>query len=60
MLRPGYWGGWQLTRNGEVVAVVRIELKPIIGQTEKNALERAVPVLKRMQQQVKDARDLTE
>jgi hypothetical protein len=47
-------------RNGEVVAVVRIELKPIIGQTEKNALERAVPVLKRMQQQVKDARDLAE
>lgn len=24
MLRPGYWGGWQWTRNGEVVASIRM------------------------------------
>jgi hypothetical protein len=24
MLRPGYWGGWQWTRNGEVAASIRM------------------------------------
>lgn len=24
MLRPGYWGGWQWTRNGEVVSSIRM------------------------------------
>src|SRR3990172_7715768 len=24
MLRPGYWGGWQWTRNGEVMASIQM------------------------------------
>ncbi len=47
-------------RNGEVVAAVRVEMKPFLGQTEKNALLRAMPVVKHMEQRFKEAKDLIE
>lgn len=47
-------------RNGEVAAAVRVELKPFIGQTEQNAILRAMPVIKRMEQRFKEAKDLVE
>jgi hypothetical protein len=47
-------------RNGEVAAAVRVELKPFIGQTEQNAILRAMPVIKRMEQRFKEAKDLIE
>lgn len=47
-------------RNGEVVAAVRVEMKPFIGQTEQNAILRAAPIIKRMEQRFKEAKDLIE
>ena len=47
-------------RNGEVVAAVRVEMKPFIGQTEQNAILRAMPVIKRMELRFKEAKDLIE
>ena len=47
-------------RNGDAVAAVRVGMKPFIGQTEQNAILRAMPVIKRMEQRFKEARDLIE
>lgn len=47
-------------RNGEVVAAVRVEMKGFLGQTEKIAILRAMPVIKRMEQRFKEAKDLIE
>lgn len=47
-------------RNGEVVAAVRLEMKPFIGQTEQNAILRAMPLIKRMELRFKEAKDLIE
>ncbi len=47
-------------RNGEVVAAVRVEMKPFLGQTEQNAMLRAMPIIKRMEQRFKEAKDLVE
>lgn len=47
-------------RNGEVVAAVRVEMKPFLGQTEKSAVLRAMPIIKRMEQRFKEAKDLLE
>lgn len=47
-------------RNGDVVAAVRVEMKPFLGQTEKSAILRAMPVVKRMEQRVKEAKELIE
>jgi len=47
-------------RNGEVIAAVRLELKPFLGQTEKSLILRAMPVIKQMEQRVKEARELFE
>lgn len=47
-------------RNGEVVAAVRVEMKPFPGQTEQNAMLRAMPIIKRMEQRFKEAKDLVE
>ena len=47
-------------RNGEPIAAVRVVLKPIIGQTEQNALIRARPIVKEMQARVQSLTDLTE
>ena len=45
-------------RNGDVVAALRIEMKSFPGQTENNALARALPIVKDMEARVIDARDL--
>lgn len=47
-------------RNGEVVAAVRLEMKPFLGQTEQNAILRAMPLIKRMELRFKEAKDLIE
>ncbi|MEN9573590.1 MAG: hypothetical protein RL514_1445 [Verrucomicrobiota bacterium] len=47
-------------RNGEAVAAVRVEMKPFPGQTEQNAILRAMPLLKRMEQRFKEAKELVE
>jgi hypothetical protein len=47
-------------RNGEVVAAVRVEMKSFLGQTEKSAVLRAMPIVKWMEQRFKEARDLVE
>ncbi|MBI5800751.1 MAG: DUF1080 domain-containing protein [Verrucomicrobia bacterium] len=47
-------------RNGEVVAAVRVEMKPFLGQTEQNAMLRAMPIVKRIEQRFKEAKDLIE
>lgn len=45
-------------RNGDPVAAVRVTLKSFPGQTEKNALARAKPIVDRMAAQVRSGRDL--
>jgi hypothetical protein len=45
-------------RNGEAVAAVRLVMKRFPGQTEKNALARAVPIVKRMEPRVLSRKDL--
>jgi len=47
-------------RNGDPVAAVRIELETFFGQTEQNAIARALPILKLMQPRVTSLKDLTE
>ena len=46
-------------KNGEVVASVRFELDPFPGQTEKNVLERAGPIVKEMEFRLAANKDLT-
>jgi len=45
-------------RNGEVIAALRVEMKSFFGQTENNALARAVPIAKEMERRIVEARDL--
>lgn len=45
-------------RNGEVAAALRVEMKSFPGQTESNALARAVPIAKEMEKRIVEARDL--
>jgi hypothetical protein len=47
-------------RNGEPIAAVRVILKSFPGQTEQNAVSRAVPIVEYMQTQVKGRQDLVE
>lgn len=47
-------------RNGDPVAAVRVVMKSFPGQTEQNALVRAMPILKELQARVKNAADLTQ
>ena len=44
--------------NGETVAAVRVVMRSFFGQTEKNAIGRALPIIKRMEARVKSAADL--
>jgi len=46
--------------NGEKVASVRVMMKSFPGQTEKNALIRAMPVVKDMESRVRSLDDLTQ
>ncbi|MCI0535590.1 MAG: DUF1080 domain-containing protein [Verrucomicrobiales bacterium] len=47
-------------RNGEAVGAVRILMKSFKGQTEQNALARALPIVKEMEARVRSAKDLVE
>jgi hypothetical protein len=47
-------------RNGEIIAVARVVLKPVFGQTEQNALNRARPIVQEMQAKVQNTTDLFE
>jgi hypothetical protein len=47
-------------RNGDIIAAVRVHLTTFAGQTEKNALARATPIVKEMQARVQTAESLLE
>jgi len=47
-------------RNGDVVAVARVVLDSFWGQTEKNLIARALPVVKYMQARIHSQKDLFE
>jgi hypothetical protein len=46
--------------NGESVAAVRVVMKPFPGQTEKNAIARALPIVKQMEKRVRTLNDLAQ
>ncbi len=46
--------------NGEKVAAVRVVMKSFLGQTEKNALARAMPVVHGMETRIQTMKDLTQ
>jgi hypothetical protein len=45
-------------RNGETVGAVRVSMTTFFGQTEKNALARALPIVKSMEARVGSAQEL--
>jgi hypothetical protein len=45
-------------RNGEVVAAVRFELESFLGQTEQNAVARAMPLIQEMEKRLGASKDL--
>ncbi|MGZ8938977.1 MAG: family 16 glycoside hydrolase, partial [Limisphaerales bacterium] len=45
-------------RNGDIIAALRVEMKSFPGQTENNALARALPIAKDMERRIVDAADL--
>lgn len=47
-------------RNGEPLAAARVVMKSFPGQTEQNAIVRAMPVVKEIQRQVRSLEDLVE
>lgn len=47
-------------RNGDPIAAVRVVMRSFKGQTEENALIRAVPLVKELQAQIQAREDLTE
>lgn len=47
-------------RNGDPVAAVRVEMRSFTGQTEQNAIARALPIVRQLQARIKDAADLTQ
>ena len=44
--------------NGEAIAAVKVIMKSLPGQTEKNAITRALPIVKQMEERVHKASDL--
>lgn len=46
--------------NGDSVAAVKLYMKSFPGQTEKNALVRALPIVKDMEKRVQSLKDLTQ
>jgi hypothetical protein len=46
--------------NGDKVAAVRVVMKSFLGQTEKNALARAMPVVRGMETRIQALKDLTQ
>jgi hypothetical protein len=47
-------------RNGDPIAAVRVVMESFPGQTEQNALARAMPIVKEMQARVQTAQDLVQ
>jgi hypothetical protein len=47
-------------RNGDPVAAVRVIMKTFAGQTEQNAVVRALPIIREMQQRVASLQDLVQ
>jgi hypothetical protein len=47
-------------RNGDAMAAARVIMKPFAGQTEQNAIARALPVVKDLQTRVRSLDDLVE
>jgi hypothetical protein len=47
-------------RNGEPIAAVRVVMKPFPGQTQQNALARALPIIKAMEPRAVSLKDLTD
>jgi hypothetical protein len=47
-------------RNGDAIAAARVTMKSFPGQTEQNAIARAVPIVKDMQARVQSLEDLVE
>jgi hypothetical protein len=45
-------------RNGDAIAAARVVMKPFSGQTEENAIARAIPIVKLMQARVQSMQDL--
>jgi len=45
-------------RNGETIGALRIELKSFFGETEKNAVARAMPIAKHLERGIVEAKDL--
>lgn len=45
-------------RNGDVIAALRVVLKRFTGQTEKNALARAMPIAKKMEPRILSKKEL--
>ena len=44
--------------NGDTVAAVRLVMRSFSGETEKTALNRAVPVVRRMESHIRSQQDL--
>ena len=47
-------------RNGDAIAAVRVVMRSFKGQTEENAIVRAVPIVKELQRQIQSLDDLVE
>lgn len=47
-------------RNGDIIAAARLEMTTFAGQTERNAVERAAPIVRSMQRRVQTLQDLVE
>jgi hypothetical protein len=47
-------------RNGETIAVARIQMETFFGQTENNLLTRSLNIIKRLQLRITSAKDLTD
>jgi len=47
-------------RNGDAIAAARVVMRPFPGQTEQNAIARALPIVKEMQTRVQSLEDLLE
>jgi len=47
-------------RNGDAMAAVRVVMKSFPGQTEENAIIRAAPIVKALQEKIRSLEDLIE
>jgi len=47
-------------RNGDAIAAARVVMRPFPGQTEQNAIVRAAPIVKEMQNRIQSLEDLVE